>query len=515
MDAEETKIIASSTGAILGHTKFATTDASTSTLNDQNACEKTFAETLSCINSSSDVDYSTLEENSQAQSAALDHSNIDLEKQAERKPRGSLYSWVRWTALNTYRRLFSVVFTANLIAFIIVWVRHRNLLAFVDGAAANLLVCGLARQPLVVNTLFLVACQIPRTAPIRLRTIAAKVFHFGGVHSGCGVASTVWYTTFVGVMTHQYTHGLLAHSPANTAVMVLAWLVLVLLCGIIVAAYPALRMKYHDVFEWTHRFSGWLVILMFWPLLLTFASQQQPSMGIFLIKQPTFWILLILTAAIIQPWAMLRKVEVTPEPLSSHAIRLHFDFTTTKFGQGISISRHPLKDWHSFASFPDRYDTPDHKFSLVVSKAGDFTAGIINNPPTHIWKRSIPIYGFGKVMSLYSRMILVTTGSGIGPCMSFLADDDRPAMRVLWQTRTPEQTYGSRMIDLVHRLDPDPVILDTTKTKRTDMLPFVIKLYNDFNAEAVCVISNPTMTKKLVFELERRGILAMGPIFDS
>ena len=34
-------------------------------------------------------------------------------------------------------------------------------------------------------------------------------------------------------------------------------------------------------------------------------------------------------------------------------------------------------------------------------------------------------------------------------------------------------------------------------------------------AEAVCVISNPKTTKSLVYELERRGILAMGPIFDS
>lgn len=113
-------------------------------------------------------------------------------------------------------------------------------------------------------------------------------------------------------------------------------------------------------------------------------------------------------------------------------------------------------------------------------------------------------------------MILVTTGSGIGPCLSFLGDDNRPKMRVLWQTRDPERTYGQDIIKLVHEMDPHPIIMDTTKTgRRFDMLPRVIKLYKEFNAEAVCIISNPKTTKHLVYELERRGILAMGPIFDS
>lgn len=458
----------------------------------------------------------SLESFPESLNVSVDTASIDLEKQEAYKTKPSLYSWIRWTALNTYRRLFSIVFAANLAAFVVVWTSHRSLLNFVNGAAANLLVCGLARQPLVVNSFFIIACKIPRTAPLRLRTLAAKVFHFGGVHSGCGVATSVWYISFVGLLTYQYMRETIPHSAGNIIVIVLAYLIMILLCGIIVVAHPMFRSKFHNCFESIHRFSGWAAIVMFWPLLLVFSSQQAPSMGIFLIQQPTFWILIVLTAAIIQPWAMLKRVRVTPEELSTHAIRLHFDFTTTKFGQGISISRHPLLDWHSFASFPDKFDSPETKFSLVVSRAGDFTGDIIANPPTHVWKRSVPAYGFGKVMGLYQRIIVVTTGSGIGPCLSFLGDDDRPKMRVLWQTRTPEKTYGQRVIDLVHRMDPNPMILDTTKGgKRTDMLPFVIKLYEEFNAEAVCVISNPKTTKNLVFELERRGIIAMGPIFDS
>jgi len=119
-------------------------------------------------------------------------------------------------------------------------------------------------------------------------------------------------------------------------------------------------------------------------------------------------------------------------------------------------------------------------------------------------------------MKIYSRIILVTTGSGIGPCLSSLADDNRPAMRILWQTRSPLKTYGQGVLDLIQHMDTNPVILDTTQQgNRKDMLPHVIRLFKDFNAEAVFVISNPKTTNHLVYELNRRGILAMGPIFDS
>ncbi|KAJ9650997.1 hypothetical protein H2198_009712 [Neophaeococcomyces mojaviensis] len=451
--------------------------------------------------------------NALSQSVIITKSNDqilpDLEKQSI-EPRTGWWPTFRYALFTTYRRLFSLIFIGNAIAFITIMIRQAPLLDLVNAAAVNLCVCGLARHNLIVNALFASVQNIPRSAPLRLRRIACKVFHFGGVHSGCGVAACIWYAAFVGMSTYQYEP-----SPKSTAVLVLAYFILALLVAIIISAYPTLRFKMHDYFELTHRFAGWSVILLFWPLLLIFASQQQPSMGAFLVRQPTFWIIIILTLAIIHPWAMVRRVKVTPEVLSTHAIRLHFDYTSVKFGQGISLSRHPLRDWHSFAGFPDKFDTPDSKFSLVVSKAGDWTSDIIQNPPTHIWKRGVPTTGFGHVFKLYNRMILITTGSGIGPCLSFLGDDDRPAMKVLWQTRAPLKTYGQRLIDLVHRMDSNPVILDTSKDGRVDMCPVAIKLYKDFNAEAVCVISNPKMTKQLVYDLECRGIPAFGPIFDS
>ncbi|KAK3392827.1 hypothetical protein B0H63DRAFT_456675 [Podospora didyma] len=382
-------------------------------------------------------------------------------------------------------------------------------LDLVNAAAINLAVCGLCRQPLVVNALFIAFGSVPRAAPMRIRRLTCKIFHLGGVHSGTGMAACLWYVGFVGLFTHQYQP-----APLATAVLVLVWLVLALLVAIIVVAHPTFRTKHHDYFELIHRFSNWFILALFWALILMMSSQE-PSPGQFLLHLPAFWVQIIITLATIHPWLLLRRVRVIPETLSPHAVRLHFDHTSVKFGQGISVAKHPWADWHSFASFPDRFDTPTTQFSCLVSKAGDWTRSAINEKPTHLWKRGVPTYGFGYVMRMFPRIIVVTTGSGIGPCLSFLGDENRPMMRVVWQTKSPLATYGPRTLDLVRRMDPDPIILDTSITGRVDMLPVVLRLFKQFNAEAVCVISNPKGTKGLVYALELRGVPAYGPIFDS
>ncbi|KAK8054662.1 hypothetical protein PG994_009729 [Apiospora phragmitis] len=379
-------------------------------------------------------------------------------------PQSKPLAFLRYKVLNTYQRLFSLALLSNVAAFV-----TRISLA-----------AGIARQPLVVNLLFRTLCLVPHSAPLRLRHLACKIFHLGGVHSGCGVGAYAWYAGFL----VYYTKGFVP-APTATAVLVIAYAVLVLLTFIVVVAYPKFRIVRHDWFELTHRFSSWATMAIVWALVLAVASGESPSMGGFLVTSPAFWMLVASTAAIIHPWLLLRRVEVVPEPLSTHAVRLHFSHTSVVFGQGMSVSKHPLRDWHSFAAFTDKCDTPDTQFSLL---------------------RGVPIYGFGYVMKVFPRIVLVTTGSGIGPCLSFIEDEKRPAMRI---------TYGPRVIELVKKMDPNPEIIDTSKGGRRDLLPIAIRLYREFNAEAVGIISNGKVTRSLVYNLERRGIPAYGPIFDS
>jgi hypothetical protein len=441
-------------------------------------------------------------------------SSSDLEAQDEADEYSQKrFGFVRYSALNVYRRLFTIAFIGNAIAFVVLMAKGAAPLDLVNASAVNLAVCGLCRHPLVVNALFLTFGAVPRSAPMRLRRLACKIFHLGGVHSGTGVASCVWYVGFAGLYTYHFRP-----SPIAIAVLALIWSVLALLLAIIVVAHPTIRMKYHDYFELTHRFANWLILVLFWVLLFLLGSQER-SLSAFLLRLPAFWILVLLTVATIHPWLLLRRVPVTPEPLSPHAVRLHFSHTTVHFGQGISLARHPLADWHSFASFTDQFDAAsfsgDTKFSCLVSKAGDWTRAVITDPPRYLWKRGVPTYGFGYVFRMFERLIVVTTGSGIGPCLSFIEDSRRPTMKVVWQTKSPLNTYGPRTLDLVRRIDADPVVIDTSVSGRVDMLPLVLRLYKEFGAEAVCVISNPVLTKGLVFGLESRGIAAFGPVFDS
>ncbi len=450
-------------------------------------------------------------------------------EQAERTlPETRRLAWFRYVGLSIYRRLFSVVVVSNLIAIIYILNKNRDPNDLVNAAAANLLALGLARQPLVVNALFLTFGSLPRSAPFWLRRLAAKIYCYGGIHSGCGVAAFIWYTSFVGILTHQKVHEVHDNRARVTPIVLgLAWMIESLLFVIIVAAYPTIRFKLHDYFELIHRFCSWAVIILFWLLLgllaeIYTASHQHSTIG-YLARLPAFWMLIIVTLAIIHPWVLLRRVRTEVEPLSSHSTRLHFAYTTIDFGQGLSLARSPLRDWHSFATFPDSPSTSargttkaNPKFSCLISKAGDWTGRVIAEQPTHLWKRGVPVYGFGYVIKLFRRLVLVTTGSGIGPCLSIMGDPNRPSLRVVWQTRTPQKTYGEKIIALVKAMDPDPIIIDTSDTGgRVDMLSLVLQLHREFEAEAVAIISNPIVTKSLVWECESRGIAAFGPIFDS
>ncbi|KAJ5767677.1 hypothetical protein N7533_000260 [Penicillium manginii] len=486
----------------------------------------------------------------------------DLEAQTP-QPKRKAFSHLRYNVLTVYRRLFGVVFFTNLAVFLWVMISNRQLLALVDATAVNLVACGLARHPMVVNAIYRIVCSVPRSWPLWIRRRAANAAHYGGVHSGCGTASLVWYIGFVAVVSKTYWTSS-PISPASdhgfsAAPIAVSYIILALLAVMVIVAYPTFRMKMHDYFELTHRFASWLILALFVVLVMIFVHEvsraELDSFGHFLITLPAFWLLLAAIVAVAHPWILLRKVKVQTEPLSTHATRVHFDHTPIAFAKGIQVTKHPLRDWHSFAGFPDpassenvtqseksqdpekpqepqdlpQLEEPEQpkkivkphghghrrSWSIVVSKAGDWTADTIQNPPAYLWKRAVLMRGVGYGMRVFNRIIIVTTGSGIGPCLGFLGDENRPLIKVIWQTRTPVKTYGQGVMDLVHQMGPDPIIFDTSRDGRVDMLPTVRQQVTEFGAEAVFVISNPAMTKKVIYEFESQGIPAYGPIFDS
>ena len=425
---------------------------------------------------------------------------------------------VRHTYLNVYRRLFSIVFIGNIIPLIVWLSRLRNtsindldLSDLATAAAVNFCVAILIRQDYIVNSLYRVCWLVPHSAPLRIRRMLAKVYENGGVHSGCAVAGSLWFLLLTVVLSIQFANFVLRSAP----VLALTCVLLVMLFGIIALAYPRYRFFSHNTFEYTHRFAGWTAIGIFWVDAMLIVDEIRKksghSFGHELIHLPTFWILIIITFHLVLPWLRLRKWHFQPDQLSNHALRLNFDKTLPPLS-GLAIAESPMAEWHPFATYPKAGGGG----CMIISNAGDWTKRTILEPKTRYWVKGLPKTGVLSMAFVFRKVVVVTTGSGIGPCLSFLLEPTRKTeCRVLWSTPAPETTYGAELCNQVEGCDPNAMIIDTRKCGRPDMVALTYKLYKESGAEAVFCISNPRLTKKIVYGMESRGVPAFGPIWDS
>jgi hypothetical protein len=430
-----------------------------------------------------------------------------------------LYRNIRWTWLSVYHRLNLLVLLPNILVMAILGFRH-NLLklspaTMTTAVAANITISVLIRQELVINLLFEIIGQIPQSWPLRIRRLAAKVYHLGGVHSGAGVAAIVWFGLYnVALFRERQNDPIIRH---KTGIFPITIVIDVLLVSILFLAHPILRRKFHNAFEMVHRFAGWITVALFWVQFLDLAyvewrfESSTPSLLIVVAKSPVFYLLLVVTVCLILPWLRLRKVPVQAEHLSEHATRLHFTYTNLPLCSAPRLSDNPLFEWHAFAGIPEENGTG---FSVIISNAGDWTKKIIKSPPTSIWVRGIPARGVLHIAPIFKSMVVVATGSGIGPVLSLLYARGITC-RILWSTKDPETTYQRNIIDHVMLADPNAVILNTTSGGRPDLIQEAYKMYVTSGAEAVFIISNPRVTRKAVYALESRGVPTFAPIFDS
>ncbi|EXJ61090.1 hypothetical protein A1O7_05243 [Cladophialophora yegresii CBS 114405] len=422
---------------------------------------------------------------------------------------------LRWTIFSVYRRLNALILTANIIAIIILAAQHKLVSMSPERAASavsiNLTVSVLMRQELVINTLFWVFGKCPQWFPLRIRRLSAKIYHLGGVHSGAAMSATVWFAFFNVSIVNSFQSGRIRRHQSSIPIITV--LLDVLLLSIIAMAHPAIRARMHNQFELVHRFAGWTATALFWVefAFLTDAKvhdvySPEPA-SLVVVRSPIFWTLLIATISIALPWVWLRKVKVNAEHLSDHAIRLHFTYTKLPLCAAPRISDSPLLEWHAFAGIPHD-EGPG--FSVLVSKAGDWTSRLIRSPPTSLWVRGIPTLGVLHVAPIFRKLVLVATGSGIGPILSLLSQSD-VCCRILWSTPTPEVTYSKNVVDTVLRADPEAMIINTTVSGRPDLVKHTYELYVKSAAEAVFVISNPRVTRRVVYSLESRGIPVFAP----
>ncbi|KAF2682911.1 hypothetical protein K458DRAFT_478409 [Lentithecium fluviatile CBS 122367] len=490
--------------------------------------------------------YETLNED------APEHKQEHSPLPSKRYPR--ILRHLRYTILTVYRRLFTVVFLLNIIPLVqILTSSIINLDTLATAASTNFLGAILIRQDFAVKAIFRSAWLVPWSLPLRVRRWAARCYCYGGIHSGAAAAGTCWWIAFSTFLAIRFVRERLYTIP----LVVFSSLIAGFLVGITILALPDMRKRWHNAFELTHRLMGWTAIALFWTQLMLLTHHQcsipasasasassKPSFATLLIHSPTFWNLTLITAMLVYPWLFLCQWTFTPEVLSPHAIRLHFPQRVPKMCF-ISISTSPLREWHPFAIFPsmtaeeaEGTGATDRGNSLIVSDAGDWTHNLIlcaqqqqrqsqrpdqtstgtpkAAPPLTLYVRTLPRPGVLSLTTLFPRTLLITTGSGIGPSLSSLLD--RPptqSIRLIWSTRSPLATYGPNMLSLVHRADPDALIIDTDRVGRPDLVEMAYREAQKMRAEAVFVLGNEGVTKRVVYGLEGRGVPAFGPVWDS
>lgn len=202
-------------------------------------------------------------------------------------------------------------------------------LAVNTASSANLMAAILGRQENIVNWLYELACCVPHSLPLWLRSRLARVFHYGGIHSGCGTAATMWFLLQTILVTIEFPS-----SPSSLMLsnLITSWTLILLLVIILFSAYPAFRRGFHNQFEVLHRFAGWLALGIFWAHLIIIALEEHASFtdknfALLVLSTPSLYFLLISTTCGLLSWSRLRLHPVTAEHLSNHAIRLHFNYT--------------------------------------------------------------------------------------------------------------------------------------------------------------------------------------------
>lgn len=426
---------------------------------------------------------------------------------------------LRYKIFSVYHRLSLFVLILNG-SIIVVFFTVRGLHGvsshtMITAAAINLTVAVLIRQEIVINALFSIIGRCPQRMPLRVKKLAGKIYHLGGVHSGAGVASAVWFAVAnYPILTLPISKVSVVMHRLNVVVTLMLDLLLFI---IVVMSHPHLRRTMHNIWEASHRYAGWSAVVLFWLHMLInieatrWLERSNQTIAQAVIRNPVFWLLVVVTISILIPWLRLRKVDVVAEVLSGHAIRLHFNYTDIPSCATIRFSTSPLREWHSFAGIPD---WEGHGFLILVSRAGDWTSRIIEKPPRQLWTRGFPTQSVLHVARLFQRVVVLATGSGIGPVLSLLHASDLDT-RVIWSASDPINTYRRKIVNQVLSADRHAIIIDTRQAGRPDLVREAYHLYRSSRAEAVFVVSNAKVTRMLVYALESRGVPIFAPIFDS
>ncbi|CAA7402596.1 unnamed protein product [Spirodela intermedia] len=414
-----------------------------------------------------------------------------------------------------YKRLFAVFFTVNMAALVLAIAGNFS---YAERKAAtfaiyNVLVLTLCRSEAFLRLVFW--CSVKALGrpwvPLRMKTATTSFLQsVGGIHSSCGVSSVAWLI-YALVRTLKHRHN------ASPEIIAVASAILSLLFVSCLVSFPLVRHLHHNVFERTHRFAGWTALALLWVFVVLTAGYDPKSESYDklnasrLAKQQEIWLTLLVTLLTVLPWVTVKRVSVSVASPSGHA-------SIIKFAGGVKagllgrISRSPLSEWHAFAIISDNKEG----HMMLAGAVGDFTRGLVSDPPSHLWVRGVHFAGLPYLVHMYNRAVLVATGSGIAVFLSFLLQPCAAEVCVVWVTKSVDQNFGSEIKEMMSGHPAGKVIIhDTAVSGRPNVAELAVETAKKWKAEVVVVTSNPQGSRDVVDACRGEGIAAFGPIWDS
>ncbi|KAF0898617.1 hypothetical protein E2562_008200 [Oryza meyeriana var. granulata] len=418
-----------------------------------------------------------------------------------------------------YKRLFVLCVALNAAALALAAAGHfpyakRHAAVFAMG---NILALTLYRSEAVLRGVFWLAVALlgrPWVPVVAKTGVTAILQSLGGVHSGCGVSSVAW-------LVYALVQGLRHRDEMPPAIVAVASAILGLLALSCVAAFPLVRHLHHNVFERTHRFAGWSALVLLWAFVVLSAgydhetrSYDVPLAGAALARRQDLWLAVAITLFTVLPWLTVRRVPVTVTAPSTHASILTFQ-GGVKAGLLGRISRSPLSEWHAFGIISDGCTT----HAMLAGAVGDFTRGLVTDPPSHLWVRGVRFAGLPYLINMYQRAAMVATGSGICVFLSLLMQPSPAELSLVWVAKGVEANYGEEIRAAVtagsKNLAGRVVVHDTAVMGRPDVRELAVGAARRWGAEVVVVTSNPEGSRDVVSGCRKAGIPAFGPIWDS
>ncbi|KAF1940656.1 hypothetical protein EJ02DRAFT_494380 [Clathrospora elynae] len=441
---------------------------------------------------------------------------MTIKKPAQSKPQKQKISrWILFDLwFNTYRKFFTFVTLLNLTGIILAALgrfsyAENHLGALVLG---NLLCAIMMRNELFIRVLYVVAIYGLRSwAPVRVKLAVTSVLqHVGGIHSGCALSGAGW-------LIYKIVDIIRYRAVQHPAVIASGIVTNVFIIISVLSAFPWVRNTYHNVFEKHHRFVGWLGLAMTWVFVIM-GNTYDIKLGKWrtnansLLSAQELWFAVFMTIFVLIPWVTLREVPVEVEIPSPKVAVLKFQ---RGMQQGLlgRISRTSIMEYHAFGIISEGKKSPHHY--MVCGVQGDFTKGLVANPPKTVWTRELKFAGVGHASAMFHRGIRICTGTGIGAALSTCIQS--PNWFLIWIGSDQERTFGPTVSRLIHsHIEPERMILWDSKKRggRPDTMELLKDTWKRFGAEVVFITSNMQGNDEMMQGCAREGMHAFGTLWD-